>query len=264
MLMVNRLPLRSAVIGRLFAGFICAVAALTFASAAPASAAPASADTAPTEIHDRLVPVSGSNNRVALTLDACSGAFDADLIRFLIRNRIPATLFATKKWLDKNPMGLAMLKANLDLFDIEDHGENHVPAVIGAGRRVYGIPGEPDVLHLRKEVLEGAHAIERSTGVPTHWYRGATAEYDQQASDEIRNMGFKIAGFSVNADAGATLKKPQIIERLRHVRGGDVIIAHMNKPASDTAEGLTVGLAEMLKRGLVFVRLDQVDLIEVR
>lgn len=217
-----------------------------------------------TEIHDRIAPVTGNNNRIALTLDACGGAFDRDLIRFLISNRIPATLFATKKWIDKNPMGVAMLKANLDLFDIEDHGENHIPAVIGVGKKVYGIPGEPDVLHLRKEVLEGAHAIERATGVPTHWYRGATAEYDQQASDEIRAMGFKIAGFSVNADAGATLKKPQIIDRLRHVKGGDVIIAHMNKPASDTAEGLTVGLAELVRRGFVFVRLDQVDLIEIK
>ena len=217
-----------------------------------------------TEIHDLIAPVTGNNNRIALTLDACGGAFDRDLIRFLISNRIPATLFATKKWIDKNPMGVAMLKANLDLFDIEDHGENHIPAVIGVGKKVYGIPGEPDVLHLRKEVLEGAHAIERATGVPTHWYRGATAEYDQQASDEIRAMGFKIAGFSVNADAGATLKKPQIIDRLRHVKGGDVIIAHMNKPASDTAEGLTVGLAELAKRGFVFVRLDEVDLIEIK
>lgn len=47
----------------------------------------------------------------------------------------------------------------------------------------------------------------------------------------------------MNADARATLKKLQIIERLRHVRDGDVIIAHMNKPASDTAEALIVRLA---------------------
>ena len=242
------------------AAVLCALAGLL--SAMPA---PVFADTPLTEIHDRIAQTEpAANNRVALTLDACGGAFDSDLIRFLIRNRIPATLFATKKWLDKNPMGVAMLKANLDLFDIEDHGENHIPAVIGVGKKVYGIAGEPDVLHLRKEVLAGASAIEQATGVPARWYRGATAEYDQQASDEIRNMGFKIAGFSVNADAGATLKKPQIIERLRHVHGGDVIIAHMNKPASDTAEGLTVGLAELRQRGFVFVRLDEVDLIQIK
>lgn len=223
------------------------------------------AQTHPTEIHDRISRgPNNANNRVALTLDACSGTFDEDLILFLIRNRIPATIFATKKWLVKNPKGLAILKANLDLFDIEDHGENHIPAVIGAGRKVYGIPGEPDILHLRREVLEGARAIERVTGVPPHWYRGATGEYDQQASDEIRRLGYKIAGFSVNVDAGATLKRKQIVDRLRHVHGGDVIIAHMNKPASDTGEGLSAGLIEILRRGLVFVRLDEVDLVEVK
>ena len=167
-----------------------------------ASAMTAVAQSRPVEIHDRITQGSSADNRVALTLDACSGAFDEDLIGFLIRNRIPATLFATKKWLLKNPTGLALLKANLDLFDIENHGENHIPAVIGAGRKVYGITGEPDMLHLRREVQEGARAIEAATGVPSHWYRGATAEYDQQAADEIRRMGYKIAGFSVNADLG--------------------------------------------------------------
>ena len=165
----------------------------------------------PTEIHDRISQASGVTNQVALTLDACSGAFDEDLILFLIRNRIPATLFATKKWLDKNPRGLAILKANLDLFDVEDHGENHIPAVIGTGRKVFGI-----------------------------------------------------AGFSVNADAGASLKRAQVLQRLRQVRAGDVIIAHMNKPAGDTAEGMSDGLMELLRRGLVFVRLDQVNLVDVK
>jgi peptidoglycan/xylan/chitin deacetylase (PgdA/CDA1 family) len=215
----------------------------------------------PFEIHSQINPAT-AGNRVALTLDACSGAYDADLIDFLIRNRISATIFATKKWLDKNPQGVAVLKANLDLFDIENHGENHIPAVIGVGKKVYGIPGQPDVLHLRKEVQEGARAIQNMTGVAPRWYRGATAEYDQQAVDEIARMGFKIAGFSVNADAGATLKKAQVIARMQRVRGGDVIIAHMNKPPSDTAEGLTAVLLDLLRRGLVFVRLDQVDLVE--
>jgi hypothetical protein len=34
----------------------------------------------------------------------------------------------------------------------------------------------------------------------------------------------------------------------------------MNKPESDSAEGLAVGLAYLVKEGFVFVRLDQVDL----
>ena len=77
-------------------------------------------------------------------------------------------------------------------------------------------------------------------------------------------MGERIAGFSVNADAGATLARPAIVERLHRVRAGDVIIAHMNKTRSDTAEGLRPGLLELLRRGRVFVRLDQVDVVPVR
>jgi peptidoglycan/xylan/chitin deacetylase (PgdA/CDA1 family) len=217
----------------------------------------------PVEIHEQLALQPDSTKRIALTLDACTGKYDDDLINFLILHRIPATIFATKKWLDENPIGLAVIKAHLDLFDVEDHGQNHIPAIIGVGRKVYGIPGEPDLIHLRREVLLGARAIQKATGIAPHWYRGATAEYDPQAIQEIERLGYKIAGFSVNADSGATAKKITIEKRLENVKSGDVIIAHMNKPASDTAEGLSVGLAYLLQAGFVFVRLDQVDLREI-
>jgi peptidoglycan/xylan/chitin deacetylase (PgdA/CDA1 family) len=221
------------------------------------------ANDAPVEIHNRISASSSAAKQVALTLDACSGAFDEDLIAFLIRNRLPATLFVTKKWLLKNPRGVGILKANLDLFEIEDHGENHIPAVIGVGRKVYGIQGQPDLVHLQREVTEGARAIEEAVGIAPHWYRGATAEYDLQASKEIRRLGFGIAGFSVNVDSGATVNRQQIVERLKHVQNGDVLIAHMNKPKSDTAEGLSTGLIELLRKGFVFVRLDQIALVTV-
>jgi len=213
------------------------------------------------EIHDRLALPATSAKTVALTLDACTGRFDAELVDFLIRNRIPATLFVTKRWLEVNPAGVAVIKAHLDLFDVEDHGENHIPAVIGVGRTVYGIPGSPDVVHLRKEVTEGARAIERYVGVSPHWYRAATARYDTQAEQEIHRLGYGIAGFSVNADEGATLHQTAIENRLKRIQSGDIIIAHMNKPSSDTAEGLSVGLIGLLKQGFVFVRLDQAKLM---
>jgi peptidoglycan/xylan/chitin deacetylase (PgdA/CDA1 family) len=221
-------------------------------------------DSAPVEIHDEITPPTVPDQKIALTLDACSGKYDGDLIQFLIKNHIPATIFATKKWLDKNSFGLYVIKSHLDLFDVEDHGANHIPAVIGAGKKVYGIPGEPDLIHLRSELSQGASAVQAATGVAPHWYRGATAEYDAQAVTEIEKMGYKIAGFSVNADAGATAGRLTIEKKLEHVKAGDVIIAHMNKPASDTAEGLSVGLAHLLKKGFVFVRLDQVNLETIK
>lgn len=244
-------------IRRLF--MAASVWAWALCGAPPAVAAPH-----PVEIHDVIVQTDGGPPLVALTLDACSGRFDDELITFLIRNRIPATLFVTRKWLERNARGMAIIRQHLDLFDVEDHGANHIPAVIGAGRTVYGIPGEPDVVHLRREVLDGAEAIEKAVGVPPRWYRAATAEYDPAAADEIRRMGYRIAGFSVNADAGATLGQAEIEARLRRIKPGDIIIAHMNKPQSDTAEALSTGLLALLKRGFVFVRLDQVQVQPAR
>lgn len=233
---------------------------LLFALGLAAIALPLWATERPVEIHDRLAPQAGQSPRIALTLDACGGGFDRKLINFLISHKVPATIFATRKWLAANPRGVALIKAHLDLFDVEDHGANHVPAVVGAGKKVYGIRGEPDVIHLRREVSDGARAIEEQIGVAPHWYRGATAEYDSQAIAEIDRMGYRIAGFSVNADAGATLGRAAIEQRLKRVKAGDVIIAHMNKPSSDTAAGLSAGIQYLLGKGYEFVRVDQTEL----
>jgi peptidoglycan/xylan/chitin deacetylase (PgdA/CDA1 family) len=197
----------------------------------------------------------------AITLDACGGGFDADLISLLVARRVPATIFVTKKWLDHNPVGTAKLLAHPDLFELEDHGAQHVPAVIGPGRRVYGITGQPDAAHLRDEISGAAKAIERLTGHAPHYFRGATAVYDAQSLKVITDMGYEVAGFSVNADGGATLPQAAIVKRLQAVQGGDVILAHMNKPAGYTAEAFAVALPGLLARGIRFVKLSQARLL---
>lgn len=213
------------------------------------------------EVHDRLASAADPTApEVALTLDACSGGFDADLIATLVRLRIPATVFATKRWLDGNPAGIAALLAHRELFELQDHGSAHVPAVIGAGRRVYGIAGEPDVAHLQAEVSGGAKAIQALTGREPAYYRGATAVYDEQAIRTIQAMGYRIAGFSLNADAGATLPQAAIVARLRAARPGDVVIAHLNRPAGATAEAFAAVLPELQGRGYRFVTLSQARL----
>ncbi len=215
----------------------------------------AHADEDPVEVHQVLVVPPGGGKIVALTLDACSGGYDRDLVTYLVEHRIPATIFVTRRWLQRQPAAVAELKAHPDLFDIEDHGDRHVPAVIGAGRAVYGIPGNSDVDHLKREVAGGARAITAATGTAPTWYRSATGEYDPAALAVIAQMGYHVAGFSLNADAGATLPRKQILERIARAKSGDIIIAHLNRPASDTAEALAEGLQRLLDQGYRFVTL---------
>jgi peptidoglycan/xylan/chitin deacetylase (PgdA/CDA1 family) len=211
----------------------------------------------PVELHHELsLPAGVQDKVVALTLDACGGRFDAQFAQFLIEQRIQTTVFATRRWIRRNPEALALLKAHADLFEIEDHGANHVPAIVGADRRVYGLAGAADLKQLRREVTGGADAVKAATGTAPHWYRGATGEYDPQALKAIEQMGYKVAGFSVNADNGATLSQKQIVARLKKVRSGDIIIAHLNKPDSDTGKGMAQGLQFLMAQGFRFVRLD--------
>lgn len=216
----------------------------------------------PVELHHRLQFAADEAHRdVAITLDACGAGYDADLIDFLIAQRIPATIFVTKRWLDRNPSGSAQLLRHPDLFELEDHGTSHVAAVMALQSGIRGVPGEPDLAHLRAEVLGAADAITRSSGKAPRYYRGAGAIYDAAAIQQIEALGFRIAGFSVNADSGATLSTQRVAARLRSVRAGDIIIAHMNKPAGGTAEGFAAALPDLLRRGLRFVKLSEARLI---
>jgi peptidoglycan/xylan/chitin deacetylase (PgdA/CDA1 family) len=225
----------------------------------------AAQDVQPVELHHRLVlPAGEAGKVVALTLDACGGGFDAELANFLIQHRIHATIFATRRWIRRNPDALATLKAHADLFDIENHGANHLPAIIGADRDVYGLAGVADLNQLKREVSGGADAVKAATGIAPHWYRGATGVYDPEAIKAIEAMGFKLAGFSINADSGATLEKKKVVGRLKKVRSGDIIIAHLNKPASDTAEGLTEGLPLLAADGFRFVILRDAQVVPLR
>lgn len=206
----------------------------------------------PVEPHHRLdTRPPGHAQDIALTLDACSGAFDAALIDTLVAQRIPATLFITARWLAGNSAALKRLQAHPDLFEFQNHGERHLPAVVG--QRLYGMPGLPDQAAVAREVRGGAEAIARATGATTTWFRGAGAAYDGASLATIAQLNHRVAGFSLNGDGGARLPAAAVQRALLKARPGDIILAHMNHPEGGTAEGLAAALPELQRRGLRFV-----------
>jgi peptidoglycan/xylan/chitin deacetylase (PgdA/CDA1 family) len=224
------------------------------AALAIAALLPLRAAAQPVELHHRLDTSSPPHVRdVALTLDACSGAYDGALIATLVRLQVPATLFVTRRWIDRNAPVTKELLAHPALFQIENHGAAHVPAVVAG--KLFGMRGPRDFAGIDAEVMGGAQAITQATGRTPTWYRGAGAAYDAQSQQRIAALGFRIAGFSLNADDGATLSAASVARRLRQATPGDIVIAHMNKPASGTAEGFAAALPELLACGVKFVKL---------
>ncbi|MEO6014531.1 MAG: polysaccharide deacetylase family protein [Devosia sp.] len=227
-----------------------AIASLAFA-AAPVAAKPL------IEPHMHIVPI-GDAPEVALTLDACMGATDLRIVNALIDNAIPATIFATRRWLQHNADATKLLVAHPDLFEIEDHGAEHVPAIIGA-QKAYGIAPAGTADGVFSEVMGGAQAVQAVTGVMPQWFRGATALYSSDALDLIGTMGFRIGGFSLNGDIGASVTEKTAKSRISKAVNGDVIIAHMNQPKHAAGAGVVEGVLALKAEGFKFVRLEDVS-----
>lgn len=232
------------------------LAAAAILPLAPACAATAS--DAPVEPRMRLADPTSDRLVVALTLDACPGDFDARIATALVESGIPATIFATGLWLRRNPAGLAFLLAHRDLFGIENHGELHIPPVLGQGK-IYGIPVAGDLATVRREVAQGAASISATTGSAPRWYRAATGHYSPAAMLEIQQLGFAIAGYSLNADAGASLPARSVARRIAKATNGEVIVAHINQPYRPSGEGVVAGVRELQGRCASFLRLDQLS-----
>lgn len=209
----------------------------------------------------RLATVPDGRPRVALTVDACAGGADMRVLGGLMQLGVRATVFATARWLRANPATVALLRERRDLFALQNHGERHIAAVLGTGR-LYGQPIAGTMEAVRQEVAGGAAAIT-ATGAPAPgWYRGATALYSPAALDGIRAMGLRVAGFSVNADEGASLPAGRVAQRIAAARDGDVIIAHANRPDRRSGPGVVEGVAALVARGMGFVWLDGEPVLE--
>ncbi len=222
---------------------------------------PVAAAKAPALVEPRL-KVKGSGiaarPRVALTFDACMGQADPRIISVLVNERIPATIFVTARWLRKNPETTAIFLQHPDLFELENHGENHIPAV-DVPVAIYGIPaaGSPDAV--AREVSGGANAMIASGIAAPRWFRGSTAKYDASSIRQIRQMGYRIAGYSVNGDGGSLLGADMSEKRVAGAKDGDVVLAHINQPTHAAGEGVARALLALKKRGTEFVKLSDAE-----
>jgi peptidoglycan/xylan/chitin deacetylase (PgdA/CDA1 family) len=199
---------------------------------------------------------------IALTLDACGSAkgkgVDVRLMEFLIRERIPATLFINGRWIDANPGLFRELAAN-PLFEIANHGIQHKPASI-TGKSVYGIAGTRNAGEVVDEIELNARKIEAISGVRPKLFRSGTAYYDEIAVQIAQGLGHEVAGYSLLGDAGATFSAAQVKAALLKATPGDIALLHMNHPEAGTGAGIMAAVPELQRRGFRFVRMSEYPL----
>jgi peptidoglycan/xylan/chitin deacetylase (PgdA/CDA1 family) len=201
---------------------------------------------------------------VCLTFDACanprggaaSSGFDATLIGYLRRRRIAATLFLSYRWARAHPHLTATL-ADDPLFEIGNHGTAHRPVSV-SGRSAYGVPGTASAAEAVREVWQATLYLEKVTGRRPTLFRSGTAHYDDVGVAIVRSLGLLPVGFGVNADFGATASSATVAEQLQSTAPGAISLAHMNRPAGGTAEGLRAAVPRMQAEGRTFRRVSAV------
>jgi peptidoglycan/xylan/chitin deacetylase (PgdA/CDA1 family) len=200
-----------------------------------------------------------SERVVALTLDACGGqagsGYDAELIKTLRRERVPATLFINARWIEVNPRRFQQLAAD-PLLEIANHGTEHRPLSVN-GRSAYNIRGTSSVAQVIDEVMINQRLIKRLTGDAPAYFRSGTAYYDDVAVRVVGDLGLRVINFDVLGDAGATYSAGQVTKAMLSCKPGSIILAHMNKPDSGTAEGIQAAVPKLRRRGFRFVRISE-------
>ncbi len=190
---------------------------------------------------------------IALTFDACGGAYDRALIEYLKEKEIPATLFISGEWIDNHPDTLVALWEN-PIFDIANHGKDHKPLSV-QGNSAYGIPGTASIEEVYEEVYGNHLKIKELTGHASKFFRSGTAYYDEVAVKIVEDLGEIAVNYNVLGDAGGTFTANQIYESMVQAEPGAIMLFHMNHPDSDIAEGVKLGVEALLEEGFEFVLL---------
>ena len=207
-----------------------------------------------------------NNKTIAFTFDACGGknanGYDAELINFLRKEQIPATLFVTGKWIDANYSTFLQLSKD-PLFEIENHGFNHKPCSVD-GESEYGIHGTKDIPDAFDEIEANAEKIEKITGRRPAFYRSATAYTDEACAKIAKQLGITIISFDVlSGDAVPKTPKSIIVDGvLKHIKPGAIVIMHFNRPAWNTFESMQEIVPALQKLGYHFAKLQDYPLKE--
>jgi peptidoglycan/xylan/chitin deacetylase (PgdA/CDA1 family) len=195
---------------------------------------------------------------IALTFDACGGrhsGYNAPLIDYLRREKIPATLFVTGIWIEKNKATFDEL-AKDPLFEIENHGLMH-RLCSTEGKTKYGVHATRNLGDVIDEMELNSRKIFALTGRRPIFFRSATAYTDELSIKVAQRLGMEMVSYDIlSGDAMKASAKTMSRNILNGARHGAVVIMHFNHPELQEKKALELSVPELRKRGFNFIKLE--------
>ncbi len=200
----------------------------------------------PTEIITRLPT---RDSVIALTFDACESVtpsyIDTSVLQYIIRSELPATLFISGRFAERNKQTIAEISA-LPFIEIENHSYDHVLHM----ERLPLTQVFTDVERARK-TLDGLSPAE------TRFFRFPGGHYDTHSLLAVSQMKYQVVHWSYpSGDADPAIPEKRIIEwNVSQARPGSILIFHINGRGYKTRRTLPVIVDELKKRGYRFALL---------
>jgi peptidoglycan/xylan/chitin deacetylase (PgdA/CDA1 family) len=181
---------------------------------------------------------------VALTFDLCpvrqGAGFDAGLVDYLVEHRIPATFFASGRWIRKHDAEMKQLLA-VPFFEMGTHGQVHAHLA------------ELDEEHQRVEIIAAVDLLKARYGVTAPLFRPPYGEYNDLTVEVVKQLGLRFILWNVvSGDPDPSLSADKMLAHLTgSTRGGGMIVFHANGKGVHTREVVERLAQEFLpKQGL--------------
>lgn len=186
------------------------------------------------------------SRKIAITFDACPttlpNEYDEKVIDVLLREKTPATLFLSGRWVEKNPEKVKSLAAQPQ-FEIANHAFWH-PHLL-----------EKDDDRIFRELKRTQAIIKKMTGMTPRYFRPPYGEVDERVAAIAQETGLTTIQYDIaSGDPDAGLSPQRIIRSiLRDAKSGSIIVFHMNRKGVHTAEVLPDIIDGLRKRGFTLV-----------
>jgi peptidoglycan/xylan/chitin deacetylase (PgdA/CDA1 family) len=179
---------------------------------------------------------------IALTFDACptgnEDEYDEKVIEVLEKETVPATLFLSGRWVEKNA-GKARDLASRPQFEIGNHAYWHPH-----------LTGKDDDRVLR-ELKRTQAVIGKVTGQQPRYFRPPYGEVDERVAKLAKEAGLVTVQYDIaSGDPDPALAPARIIRAvLGEARGGSIVVFHMNGKGAHTAEVLPAIITGLRQKG---------------
>jgi len=187
-----------------------------------------------------------STKQVALTFDACPTGrpeeYDERVIEVLVKEKVPATLFLSGRWVEKNEEKAKLLAAQPQ-FEIANHAFWH-PHML-----------EKDDERILRELKRTQAIIRKVTGKRPTYFRPPFGEVDERVAKLVQQAGLITVQYDIaSGDPDPELSAKRIArEVVEEAKGGSIVVFHMNRNGVRTAEALPEVIKGLREKGYELV-----------